>query len=150
MGMQCNWLGERVATANVTKVIENVLRNKEESGWGPNAIFRFPQEGGTGGIWKKVANLLPQEKLHFNANVISIDIDNKRILLKDGRNYKYNKLISTIPLDVSLKMLGSASEPTLAKRLTYSSSHIIGIGLRGINPHDTKCWLYFPEDNCPF
>ena len=148
--MQCNWLGERVATANVTKVIENVLRNKEESGWGPNAIFRFPQEGGTGGIWKKVANLLPQEKLHFNANVISIDIDNKRILLKDGRNYKYNKLISTIPLDVTLKMLGSASEPTLAKRLTYSSSHIIGIGLRGINPHDTKCWLYFPEDNCPF
>ena len=35
--MQCSWLGERVATANVAKVVENVLRNKEESGWGPNA-----------------------------------------------------------------------------------------------------------------
>jgi len=42
--MQCSWLGERVATANVAKVVENVLRNKTESGWGPNAVFRFPQE----------------------------------------------------------------------------------------------------------
>ena len=43
--MQCSWLGERVATANVAKVVENVLRNKTESGWGPNAVFRFPQVG---------------------------------------------------------------------------------------------------------
>lgn len=38
----------------------------------------------------------------------------------------------------------------MADRLTYSSSHIIGLGLRGDNPHDTKCWLYYPEDDCPF
>lgn len=31
-----------------------------------------------------------------------------------------------------------------------SSSHIVGIGLRGQCPHGLKCWLYFPEDNCPF
>ena len=31
-----------------------------------------------------------------------------------------------------------------------SSSHIIGIGVRGKCPHGLKCWLYFPEDNCPF
>jgi hypothetical protein len=30
-----------VATANVAKVVENVLRNKTESGWGPNAVFRY-------------------------------------------------------------------------------------------------------------
>lgn len=46
--MQCSWLGERVATANVARVVENVLRNREESSWGPNAVFRFPQQGGTG------------------------------------------------------------------------------------------------------
>ena len=31
-----------------------------------------------------------------------------------------------------------------------SSSHIVGIGLRGACPHGLKCWLYFPEDDCPF
>lgn len=33
---------------------------------------------------------------------------------------------------------------------THSSSHIIGLGIRGHCPHGTKCWLYFPEDDCPF
>ena len=31
-----------------------------------------------------------------------------------------------------------------------SASHIIGIGMRGKCPHGLKCWLYFPEDDCPF
>ena len=34
--------------------------------------------------------------------------------------------------------------------LLCSASHIIGIGMRGQCPHGLKCWLYFPEDNCPF
>lgn len=60
--MQASWLGERVATADVDRVISNVLRKKEDAGWGPNATFRFPTEGGTGAIWKGVAKLLPQDK----------------------------------------------------------------------------------------
>lgn len=60
--MQCEWLGERVATVDVDRAITNVIHNKEDAGWGPNAVFRFPLEGGTGGIWKGVARLLPQDK----------------------------------------------------------------------------------------
>lgn len=57
--MQCNWLGERVATVDVDRAIANVINNKEDAGWGPNAVFRFPTSGGTGAIWKGVAKLLP-------------------------------------------------------------------------------------------
>jgi hypothetical protein len=46
-----------------------------------------------------------------------------------------------------LPWLGKAEAAT---RLTYSSTHIIGIGIRGNNPHENKCWLYYPEDDCPF
>ena len=38
----------------------------------------------------------------------------------------------------------------LANRLRFSSSYIIGIGIRGCNPFDKKCWLYYPENDCPF
>jgi hypothetical protein len=62
-------------------------------------------------------------------------------------NVGFPQLLSTIPLDITLKWLG---RPELAERLQYSSSHIVGLGLRGTNPHDTKCWLYYPEDDCPF
>jgi protoporphyrinogen oxidase len=147
--MQCSWLGERVATANVSRVVENVIRNRTESGWGPNAVFRFPQHGGTGGIWKNVAKLLPQERMRFGqeGQVTHIDAADNVLIMGDGKRIKYGKLLSTIPLDITLTWLGRSD---LAERLTYSSSHIIGIGIRGNNPHDTKCWLYYPEDDCPF
>jgi hypothetical protein len=70
-GMQCDWLGERVATVDVTRAITNVLHNKEDAGWGPNAVFRFPLEGGTGGIWKAVAAALPQDRLVKHLTVCS-------------------------------------------------------------------------------
>lgn len=60
--MQCNWLGERVATVDVDRAISNVIHNKEDAGWGPNAVFRFPTSGGTGAIWKGVAKQLPADK----------------------------------------------------------------------------------------
>ena len=60
--MQCDWLGERVATVDVDRAISNVINNKEDAGWGPNAVFRFPTIGGTGAIWKGVAKMLPAEK----------------------------------------------------------------------------------------
>jgi len=60
--MQCEWLGERVATVDVSRAITNVIRQQEDAGWGPNAVFRFPKHGGTGAIWKRVASLLPASK----------------------------------------------------------------------------------------
>lgn len=26
----------------------------------------------------------------------------------------------------------------------------MGIGIRGTSPHGAKCWLYYPENDCPF
>ena len=59
--MQCEWLGERVATVDINRAINNVILDREDAGWGPNAVFRFPLEGGTGAIWKKVAKLIPDK-----------------------------------------------------------------------------------------
>lgn len=147
--MQCEWLGERVATVDVDRAITNVIHNKEDAGWGPNAVFRFPTEGGTGAIWKAVARLLPQEKMVFGADkaVTNIDKDAKTVTLADGRKIAYESLISTLPLDITLRWMGKGE---WADGLTHSSSHIIGIGIRGKCPHGLKCWLYFPEDDCPF
>ncbi|KXZ52902.1 hypothetical protein GPECTOR_8g281 [Gonium pectorale] len=145
--MQCNWLGERVATVDVDRAITNVINNKEDAGWGPNAVFRFPTSGGTGAIWKGVAKLLPEERQRYGQKVVSIDKDAKIVTLDNGHKYQYDALLSTIPLDITLTWLGKEE---WAKGLQHSSSHIIGFGIRGQCPHGTKCWLYFPEDNCPF
>ena len=127
--------------------ISNVLTKQEDAGWGPNAVFRFPREGGTGAIWKKVAKLLPEDKQRYNIKVVSLDLDGHCVTLDSGKKIRYQKLLSTIPLDITLRLVGQTD---LVEELHYSSTHIVGIGLRGVNPHDLKCWLYYPEDDCPF
>lgn len=145
--MQCNWLGERVATVDVDRAITNVINEKEDAGWGPNAVFRFPTNGGTGAIWKGVAKMLPTDKQRYGVKVVSVDKDTKTVTLEDGNKIQYNKLLSTMALDHTLTWLGKEE---WAKGLQHSSSHIIGVGVRGTCPHGLKCWLYFPESDCPF
>ena len=60
--MQCEWLGERVATVDVARAVAGVVTGREDAGWGPNAVFRFPLAGGTGAIWRGVSALLPRRK----------------------------------------------------------------------------------------
>jgi len=41
-------MGERVALVDVSRVTSNIINNKDDVSWGPNATFRFPLHGGTG------------------------------------------------------------------------------------------------------
>ncbi len=114
---RCEWLGERVAQVDAKKVVENVLRNKPTVGWGPNAVFRFPLQGGTGAIWKKVAGLLPERRQSYKKKVVHVDADQKTVHLDDGSTIAYQKLLSTVPLDT---MCGWVGKPEMAHGLRYS------------------------------
>ena len=170
--MASEWLGERVAAPDVSRALGNVVRNVEDAGWGPNAVFRFPRRGGTGAIWRGVGALLPRERQRFGAGraVVGVDVEAKRVRLRDGSSIQYECLISTLPLDSLLLMAGEGTRggegarpspipaavrtmleaPLDPARLRRSASHIVGVGVRGACPLGPKCWLYFPEDDCPF
>lgn len=152
--MQCAWLGERVAAPNVKAVTTNIILNKVAGNWGPNATFRFPARGGTGGIWIAVAKTLPEEKKRFGkkGEVTKVNANNKTVTLADGTTIGYQRLISTMPVDHLVQQIGDQELIEASKDLFYSSTHVIGVGIRGERPEriGDKCWLYFPEDNCPF
>jgi protoporphyrinogen oxidase len=105
------------------------------------------QKGGSGAMWDAVANMLPKERVRYNSKVVALDLNGKNVSLADGTVIHYKNCISSIPLDYILRMLG---EDRLASRLFFSSSHVVGIGLRGVIPHGKKSWLYYPEEDCPF
>ncbi|KAI7978053.1 hypothetical protein EIK77_009593 [Talaromyces pinophilus] len=152
--MQCAWLGERVAAPNVKAVTTNVILNKTAGNWGPNATFRFPARDGTGGIWIAVANTLPKEKTRFgeHGKVAKVNPNSKVVTLADGTTVGYEKLVSTMAVDALCEQIGDKELIDHTKELFYSSTHVIGVGIRGERPEriGDKCWLYFPEDNCPF
>ncbi|KAF2857949.1 FAD/NAD(P)-binding domain-containing protein [Piedraia hortae CBS 480.64] len=152
--MQCAWLGERVAAPDLKLVTKNVVLNKTAGNWGPNATFRFPAHGGTGNIWISVANTLPKEKTRFGSHgaVKTVDAETKKVLLGDGTTVNYKKLVSTMAVDSLVEAMRNNELMEMAKGLFYSTTHVIGVGIRGERPDriGDKCWLYFPEDNCPF
>jgi protoporphyrinogen oxidase len=143
--MQCAWLGERVAAPNLKQVTTNVILNKTAGNWGPNATFRFPARGGTGGIWIAVANTLPKQKTRFgdHGKVTKVNAEEKTAVLGDGTTVKYEKLISTMAVDALTEQLGDKELNDLSKGLFYSSTHVIGVGIRGERPEriGDKCWV---------
>ncbi|KAB5585825.1 UDP-galactopyranose mutase [Coniochaeta sp. 2T2.1] len=152
--MQAEWLGERVAAPDVKTVVKNVILGKVAGGWGPNNMFRFPARDGTGGIWIAVSNTLPEDKKRYGkkGEVAKVNAEKKVVTMSDGTTIGYGTLVNTMAVDQLVEKMGNEELVQLSKGLYYSSTHVIGVGIRGERPDriGDKCWLYFPEDNCPF
>jgi protoporphyrinogen oxidase len=171
--MSTEWVGERVASVNVARIRENIALNRDDVGWGPNAMFRFPQKGGTGAIYDQVWCMVPEAHKSLGANnrVTKVNPVKKQLTMQSGAVVSYDALISSMPLDDLLRALadGVAEEVAagnesavaglqparlreIADKMVYSSTHIIGIGVRGAPPPEmqTACWLYFTSPTIPF
>lgn len=143
--MQCAWLGERVAAPDVKTCVKNVILNKTAGNWGPNATFRFPARDGTGGIWIAVANTLPKENTMFGkqGEVKKVNAADHTVTLSSGKTIGYKKLITTMAVDQLAEQMEDQELMTLTKGLFYSSTHVIGVGIRGERPEriGDKCWV---------
>ena len=83
----------------------------------------------------------------------------KRYLLSAAHNMLFSTARYHTDMWQRLASKDNLMHPSIAKKISKcpsetllclcSSSHIIGIGIRGNCPHGLKCWLYYPEDNCP-
>uniref|UniRef100_A0A915E3I9 Uncharacterized protein n=1 Tax=Ditylenchus dipsaci TaxID=166011 RepID=A0A915E3I9_9BILA len=100
---------------------------KADFGWGPNATFSFPKYGGTGAVWKSIAEMLPQEWLHYNCQVTEVDYENKQVKYRKGIKHK------------------KCAELNIAHNQVF----IIGVGLKLPMPEFCKTftWLYFPDQS---
>ena len=152
--LSADWIQDRVAVPDLRRVKRNVQAKLDDVSWGPNNLFFYPAEGGTGTIWSCVADQLPRDKVVWDAMVISVDVRERQVTLGDGTVIAYGSLISSMPLDLLCRMCSGLDDDTTraAESLVYSSCHIIGVGLRGAKPDtlDRKCWIYYPEPAVPY
>ena len=150
--MNKEWIGERVAVLDIDRALKNVMLGGDDFGWGPNNQFKFPLYGGTGEFYKRFG---PALEGHYQVNKVVdfINMTKKEIRFKDGEVVKYDKLITSIPLDVLCNDVLNGEVPRDIKKATQglkkSGGYMVGIGIKQPCP-STKSWMYFPEDNCPF
>lgn len=151
--LSVGWVGERVATVDIMRILQCLVWKKDDLGWGPNARFRFPLYGGTGSIWNALATRLPQQSVLYDTKIKAINSKEHKAVLSDGTIVFYDHLISTVPLDFLLRLITDLPTVShLASHFRHSSTHVIGVGMEGSVPDSlkTKCWMYFPEPEVPF
>ncbi|HVF39510.1 MAG TPA: FAD-dependent oxidoreductase [Gemmatimonadaceae bacterium] len=149
--MNKEWIGQRVSVVDIERVLGNVLLDRPDVSWGPNATFKYPRYGGTGGLFERMQPYV-EENLRLNCPLAAVDTQNNEIVLEDGTRERYDYLLSTMPMDKLVWMMNGEVPDTIrdqACRLRHSGSLIVGVGIRQPAP-STKCWMYFPEDDCPF
>ncbi len=149
--MNKEWIGERVALPSLERVLGNVILDRPDAGWGPNNTFKYPRHGGTGGLFERIRPYV-DDQLVLQADVVAVDLDRRVVRTADGREEPYDALLSTMPLDLLVqRLVGDVPDAVRdhAARLRHSGSCIVGVGLRQPSP-SSKCWIYFPEADCPF
>jgi protoporphyrinogen oxidase len=150
--MSWTWVGDRIAPIDLERIIENYVLGRDDVAWGPNNRFRFPLSGGTGSIWRSLVARLPQNNLSLREGASKIDLDKRTVCTAPGQLHSYDVLISTLNLAQLCQLSKVEHRFPGLQSLKTSSTHVVGLGVRGVAPEElrTKCWMYFPEDNCPF
>ena len=146
--MSSDWIANRVNKIEIKKLLENVIYNRTDSDWGPNNKFIYSLENGTAGLFLEMASLV-KDKLYLGKKLVNIDLKNKRLEFGDHTKASYDILISTIPVDNLIKLAGVKKLNNESSELKHNSILVVGIGIKKQPPSD-KCWMYFPEYNCPF
>jgi protoporphyrinogen oxidase len=149
--MNKEWIGERVSVVDIKRVLGNVVLDRDDAGWGPNATFKYPRHGGTGGLFERMEPYV-RENLRLNAKTVAVDVDKREVVLEDGTRERYDYLLSTMPMDLLVGSMNGVVPGTVrgqAANLRHSGSYIVGVGIKQPSP-SKKCWMYYPESNCPF
>jgi protoporphyrinogen oxidase len=147
--MSKSWIAERVSVVDFKRLLENVICQRDDVGWGPNSKFKFPLHGGTGEIYRRLAARFP-DKVRRGKAVAEVDTTHHTVSFADGTGDRYDVLISTLPLDLLVRMLtpAAAKLTDATQFLEHNSLLVIGLGLE--KPIETsKCWVYFTNADMP-
>ena len=144
--METSWLGGRVPLPDLEEIIEGALQPVAKP-MGPNARFGYPLRGG---FQAMMSGFVPHIKgsIELNADVVKISPDRHLVALRDGRRFRYDHLISTMPLPELVRKIGDEAPPAVkdaAAALRHVSVRCVNLGVGRENISD-KHWIYYPED----
>ena len=148
--MSSQWIGERVSVVDHKRAIRSMVFQEDDAAWGPNNLFVFPAQGGTGEIYRRLATRLG-DRISYGRDVVAIDTESKTLRFSDNSTESYDRLVSTMPLDILVSKLVHCPDNlrAAADDLEHNGVYMVGIGYE-MPLKDDKSWMYFPQDHAPF
>ena len=152
--MQFDWIGERVSVVDLKKVLKNIIMEQDDVAWGPNNTFKFPLQGGTGEIFRRMAKRV-EKRIEYGQSVVSIDADKKIATTDKGVVVEYEMILNTAPVDILASQWLTHKDTAMidaAGKLTHNSVYVAGVGLdiKEEKERNSRCWMYYPESDSPF
>ena len=144
--METSWLGGRVPLPDLEQIIEGALEPVGKP-MGPNARFGYPLVGGFQAL---MSGFLPHIKgrIEMQAEAAQLLPREHLLVMADGSRYRYEHLVSTIPLPELVRLAGAEAPDEVkaaARALRHLSVRCVNLGVGRANITD-KHWIYYPED----
>ncbi len=146
--LEYRWAERFVITPTLRQVKEPSKKKRNEH-LGYNDFFWYLKKGG---IEELVKGFSSQTKnIYLDSQARKVDIRKKTVTFQDGREEKFDKLISTIPLPELGKIITSLPSDIKQsfKQLKWVSIYNINLGVKAQN-NPPRHWIYFAQRNIPF
>jgi protoporphyrinogen oxidase/glycosyltransferase involved in cell wall biosynthesis len=143
--METSWLGGRVPLPNLEEIISGALEPVAKP-MGPNARFGYPLKGGFQALMDGFKPHI-KGRVETDADVVQVLPREHVVALADGRRFRYDNLVSTMPLPELIKLIGDEAPEEVrsaAKGLRHVSIRCVNIGIDRVATD--KHWIYYPED----
>lgn len=124
-------------------------RGRQAKDFGYNIRFYYPLKGG---IEELSRSFLPfTNGVNLNSKATRISLKDKKIKFSNGKEIRYQRLVSTIPLPGLIKIIEHTPEKIsrASEGLRYVSVFNLNLGIKRENISD-KHWVYFPEKDFSF
>lgn len=116
-------------------IIQDDPKKTPKDAKGYNDVFYYPAQG----LNHFIDNLAKESNIHYEKEALFIDLKNKVVHFKNGEETRYDKLISTLPLERLLSLSGQYYE-----FFPYTSVIVCNIGGKPGPNTPKEHWLYIP------
>lgn len=143
-----DWTDWSVPRPEIEEIVGGALKI-ENPGLGYNPEYYYPIEGGIGAFISALASNV--KGMTTNSAVIEVISKDRKIILSDGEEVKYDYLINTKPLPKFLATVKDVPAAILrgAAALEWIVLDCIQLGFRRENIIEED-WIYIPEKKYPF
>lgn len=148
--LSSEWVGRYVPRPSLEDVVEGALGLFPKSkNVGYNAKFLYPRRGGIGILAQRLA--APLRQLALGTQVLKLDLEARRVILKDGEKVDFDVLVATNPLPQLASMSRGLPQSLLqeAKGLKAVGVWNLNLAVRG-RAKRREHWIYCPEETLPF
>jgi UDP-galactopyranose mutase len=142
-----DWTGQRVAAPEGEKEKFDT-QGGDRKPLQSDTKVAYPAKGGFGEIWNTLAKRI--ENIELNTSIAKVDVKRKIVISKEGKEYAYEHLISTMPINILLNLIEGVPQH-LKERAATLDNLSLKLGLVVINhPVDTEIQrIYSAEEHIP-